>query len=346
MIITLDPGHGQFGNPGVLPGYYEGTRVFMLAYELKRQLERYEDVRVFVTREKLGDDPSLAFRGRYAGEKESTLFISLHTNAASNKAAHGVSVFRSVKRPESEELGRLLGEAVVGVMKKHTEITYLRGVMTRTQSGSGGALEDYYGVIRNSVKYGCVKYSYIIEHGFHTNETECAYMFEDGSLQAVAAAEAETIGAYFGLKLREDPDRGYTEYTVEKGDTLIGIARKFGTTYKVLAEYNGIEDPDLIRTGQIIKIPSSVQISVGDTVRIKEDKDTYYPGGRKFPSWVHDYDYAVKKTADSKGGPVYRNGDRCVLLGEKINRRTGRHGSSIDSWCSISYVGKVYAEKK
>ena len=75
MTITLDPGHGQFKNPGVLAGYYEGTRVFMLAYELKKELEKYEDVTVRVTREKLEDDPSLATRGKSAGKNGSTLFI-------------------------------------------------------------------------------------------------------------------------------------------------------------------------------------------------------------------------------------------------------------------------------
>ena len=199
MRITLDPGHGQFGNPGVLPGYYEGTRVFMLAQMLKRELECYEDTEVFLTRNDITENPSLANRGGTAVKNGSVLFISLHSNAASNPAAHGVSVFRSVKRPDSEHLGRLLGAAVVDTMKKHTDITYLRGVMTRTESFDG-EIQDYYGVLRSSVKSDGVKYSYIIEHGFHTNLTECEYMFSDEALLRTAEAEAEVIAAYFGLK--------------------------------------------------------------------------------------------------------------------------------------------------
>ena len=334
MTITLDPGHGQFGNPGVLAGYYEGTRVFMLAYALKEELEKYEDVTAAVTREKLDDNPSLALRGSSAGKNGSELFISLHSNAASDPSAHGVSVFRSVKRPDSVELGKKLGCAVAETMKKHTGITYLRGVMTRTQEDGDGGVEDYYGVIRNSVKYGCVRYSYIIEHGFHTNLTECGFMFRDDALTALAKAEAEVIADHFGLKKKTDPGKDYTEYTVKPGDTLISIARKYGTTYKVLAEYNGIENPDLIYDGQIIRIPLSVALKVGDIVRIRPDKDTYFPDGRKFSAWVKDYDYEIVKTADSKGRPVYRNGARCVLLGDKINRKTGAHGQPINSWAS------------
>ena len=46
-------------------------------------------------------------------------------------------------------------------------------------------------------------------------------------------------------------------YTVVKGDTLSSIAKKYGTTYKVLAEYNGISNPNVINVGQKIKIPTA-----------------------------------------------------------------------------------------
>lgn len=46
-----------------------------------------------------------------------------------------------------------------------------------------------------------------------------------------------------------------TVYTVKKGDTLSGIAAKYGTTYQKLASYNGIQNPNLIHVGQKIKIP-------------------------------------------------------------------------------------------
>lgn len=52
-------------------------------------------------------------------------------------------------------------------------------------------------------------------------------------------------------------DPGYTEYTVVKGDTLSGIAAKYGTTYQKLAEYNGISNPNVINVGQKIKIPNT-----------------------------------------------------------------------------------------
>ena len=43
-------------------------------------------------------------------------------------------------------------------------------------------------------------------------------------------------------------------YTVVRGDTLSGIAARYGTTYQALAAINGIANPNLIYTGQVIKL--------------------------------------------------------------------------------------------
>ena len=45
-----------------------------------------------------------------------------------------------------------------------------------------------------------------------------------------------------------------TVYTVKSGDTLSGIAAKYGTTWQALQKKNGIANPNLIHPGQKIKI--------------------------------------------------------------------------------------------
>lgn len=52
-----------------------------------------------------------------------------------------------------------------------------------------------------------------------------------------------------------------TTYTVVSGDTLSGIAAKYRTTYKHLAEINGITDPNKIYAGQVLKVPSNYAAS-------------------------------------------------------------------------------------
>ena len=52
-------------------------------------------------------------------------------------------------------------------------------------------------------------------------------------------------------------------YTVKRGDTLSGIARKYGTTYQYLAKLNKIKNPNLIYVGQKIYISKSTTPSSG-----------------------------------------------------------------------------------
>ena len=43
-------------------------------------------------------------------------------------------------------------------------------------------------------------------------------------------------------------------YTIKAGDTLSGIASRYGTTYQKLAQLNGISNPNLIYAGQTIRV--------------------------------------------------------------------------------------------
>lgn len=60
-----------------------------------------------------------------------------------------------------------------------------------------------------------------------------------------------------------------TVYTVKSGDTLSAIAAKYGTTYQILATYNSISNPNLIKVGQKIKIPSGSNGSSYVTYTVK-----------------------------------------------------------------------------
>ena len=46
-----------------------------------------------------------------------------------------------------------------------------------------------------------------------------------------------------------------TTYTVQKGDTLSGIAAKYATTWQVLAELNDIKNPSALRVGTVLQLP-------------------------------------------------------------------------------------------
>jgi LysM repeat protein len=54
----------------------------------------------------------------------------------------------------------------------------------------------------------------------------------------------------------EGTSGGTTSYTVVPGDTLSGIARRFGTTVATLAQLNGLTNVDVLYIGQVLVIPS------------------------------------------------------------------------------------------
>ena len=53
-------------------------------------------------------------------------------------------------------------------------------------------------------------------------------------------------------------------YTVQKGDTLYGIAFNFGLDYRDIAALNGITDPTVIHAGQVLRLfPAAGAVAVG-----------------------------------------------------------------------------------
>ncbi|MCB0393007.1 MAG: LysM peptidoglycan-binding domain-containing protein, partial [Bdellovibrionales bacterium] len=48
-----------------------------------------------------------------------------------------------------------------------------------------------------------------------------------------------------------------SEYVVESGDTIIGIAKTFGVSTRALLEYNDVSNPKRIRPGQKLLIPKT-----------------------------------------------------------------------------------------
>lgn len=217
LTIVIDPGHYANYNKGVHPGYYEGNAVYQLAQYLKAELESGTDqVKAIMTKASLVDNPELFARGQVAVKNNATVFLSLHSNAVGDatkyEKAYGVSVYRSMFLPDSEDLGRKLADAVVEVMAPVTGVTYSRGVLTRK---SDTANRDYYGVIRGAVSSatsnaqaaaGPVRHAFIIEHGFHTNSKECAFLADAANLKKIARAEADVIKEHFGIIGSTEPE--------------------------------------------------------------------------------------------------------------------------------------------
>lgn len=196
-IIVLDPGHGQFGNKHTTrDGFYEGTQNYILASFLKTELEAIGfDVRM--TRERVEDDMGLVERGAMAGNLGAVMFLSIHSNAPGGNPGEeryakirGAETFYSVSDCEGNApIARDLTDAVVRTMQ-----TENRGIKTRRYPDNESV--DYYGVLRSAAASGC-KRAFLIEHGFHTNPEDSAFLQNSECLAKLAKAEAEVIDKWF-----------------------------------------------------------------------------------------------------------------------------------------------------
>jgi N-acetylmuramoyl-L-alanine amidase len=72
-----------------------------------------------------------------------------------------------------------------------------------------------------------------------------------------------------------------TTYVVRPGDTLTAIAARHGTTVSALAAANRISDPDLVRVGQLLRIPDTAAGLPGYTAGAPDmEQYTVQPGDR------------------------------------------------------------------
>ena len=69
-----------------------------------------------------------------------------------------------------------------------------------------------------------------------------------------AGYDYNTIQGLVSQKLKGGSSSNVIKYTVKSGDTLSGIAAKYGTTYQKIAADNGIANPNKIYPGQVLTI--------------------------------------------------------------------------------------------
>jgi cytoskeleton protein RodZ len=71
----------------------------------------------------------------------------------------------------------------------------------------------------------------------------------------VESAPVDTTPLKSTAAVHVNPTRVPVTDTVRKGDTLSALARRLGVTQSELARANGLQDPDHIRAGQVLRLP-------------------------------------------------------------------------------------------
>jgi len=229
-VIVLDPGHGG-DDPGAsgLGGLVEKDVTLRAATEIRRALERTDPTLVvLLTR---NEDMLVPLRARYrfAEAQEADLFVSLHTNAASDRRARGAEVFFLSLNPTADEEANRLAELensadlVAGVpLETGTDLLniladlQLKDTLTRSSIAADSILsslgrhqllktrsvDQASFVVLRSAKVPSV----LVELGFLTNAQDAGLLGQDQFYDQLARALSEGIATY--LKTAPSPSPG------------------------------------------------------------------------------------------------------------------------------------------
>lgn len=196
LVIVLDPGHGgtkDDGTPegGVYENFVEKEMNLIVAEAMKEELEKYENVTVYMTR---SDDRKLSLEERvnYAKSVDADFLFCLHFNLSEDHntlfgAECWVSAFGNYYSQ---------GYAFADIQMEAFEKLglYSRGIKTRLNSKG----TDYYGIIRLSVEQEipCV----LIEHCHMDHENDRPFCEGRKQWEEFGRLDATSVAKYFHLK--------------------------------------------------------------------------------------------------------------------------------------------------
>lgn len=249
--VCLDAGHyGKYNQSPVFSSYYESDMTWKLHNYLAEELKSW-GIEVIKTRTSQAKDLALVSRGYKA--KGCDLFISIHSNAASNSTAKYVAVInmrsnaRETYDNKSQAFAKVIGPAVANVMGT-TYTTYSKAY-SGDRDGNGLEDDEWYGVLQGA-KLAKVP-GVILEHGFHTNLAQAKWLYNEANLKKLAVAEAKAIASYFGIKSKPSANKptyvsaaGYAtnfdskiagKYKIQSYDGVLNLRNYANVGSKILA---------------------------------------------------------------------------------------------------------------
>lgn len=291
MVVAIDAGHGG-EDPGARgpSGVYEKHVVLSIARKLYALMEQEPGIKPVLVRD--GDYyVPLAERRRIASEKyNADVFISIHADAFTDHKAHGASVFalsnRGATSAKAGYLAKIANESdrVAGVYEEEKDNTGLLSVLAdMTMNGSmahsvflGRQILEEMGTVtklhgnRKTVEQAAFAVlkepsmvSVLVETGFISNRTEEKNLNSSAHQQKLAKSILAGVKRYF--ETHPAPDSWFAarrgnaassvaSHRIEPGDTLSSIARRYAVSEHDLRNQNNL-DSDVIRVGQVLKIP-------------------------------------------------------------------------------------------
>ena len=287
IVIAIDAGHGGDDSGAIGPnGLFEKQVTLSISRKLAARFNNTRGYRAILVRE--GDHRvALRERTRIAHRERAHLFLSIHADAFKNPKVSGASVYMLSESGADSEMARYLAEnenradlfgGVSDVSVEDME-PYLRQTLTdlsmqgkrRQSSEVGTEVLDELGRVtklhRKQVGYaGFVVLkapdipSLLIETGFISNPTEARRLNQAEHQGKLVRAIYNGVINYWlanpppGTLLAHNAG-GELSHRIQRGDTLSGIAARYGTTVARLRQANGLAG-NRIRVGQVLTIPA------------------------------------------------------------------------------------------
>ncbi|MBE0485553.1 N-acetylmuramoyl-L-alanine amidase [Marinobacter sp.] len=294
IVIVVDPGHGG-EDPGAIGprGTREKDVVLSMSKVLVDLINKQPGFTAKMTRT---GDYYIGLRNRtlLARKYNADLFVSVHADAFRTPQPSGASVFALSQRGATSETARWLAQSEnrsdliggAGGLSLEGRDDVLAGVLldlSMTASinaslGVGSSVLGKLGDVAKLHKPGVEQAAFavlrspdipsiLVEAGFISNPTEEKNLGSRAYRNRLAHAVMDGINEYFHrtpppgtlLAWQKDNQRGggqVSQYRIQRGDTLSGVARQNQTTVSELMRFNGMSD-DRVMVGQTIRIPSS-----------------------------------------------------------------------------------------
>ncbi|GAB2520857.1 N-acetylmuramoyl-L-alanine amidase [Lysobacter humi (ex Lee et al. 2017)] len=220
LVIAIDAGHGG-QDPGALgpSGRREKDITLAIARELARQLNATPGYRAVLTRDADFFLP-LNQRARLAKQHGADMFVSIHADAAENRAARGSSVYVLSLKGASSQRARWLADKenaadLIGGVKVEPGNTLASVLLDLTQSGNMRASEDAAGQVlaglarlgpnhKRTVEranFAVLRTSdtpaMLVETAFISNPEEEQRLADPAQQRAIARAVLEGVSGYF-----------------------------------------------------------------------------------------------------------------------------------------------------
>lgn len=139
--------------------------------------------------------------------------------------------------------------------------------------------KDYYFIHRQTGNTEPV----LIEYGFVDNESDANYI--KNNWQDLAEAVVRAVLTYIGIPYDSEDEN--TIYTVQKGDSLYSIAKKFNTNVSTIKSANNLQN-NLITIGQKLVIPGFTDSTGSNITYVVQKGDSLYTIASKYYTTVND----------------------------------------------------------